>query len=268
MNYRHAFHAGNFADIYKHLALYQLLESLNKKDKPYFVLDAFAGIGLYEISSNEAIRSGEVNSGALKFAQGNFKSENLNQFANLIKSYINRGLYPGSPEIASRCMRDNDLILLCEKHPDDFEQLKQTYQYINNIKIHHRDAYEAIKALIPTQKNRGLVFLDPAFEVKDEFEKLIESVQVLEKIFLNGMICIWYPVKSRSQEAQFLKSIKSSKFKEISLLRVYWPGAPTNLKETGILVFNSPYQFHENLQYPLQELEQIFPGVKANLSFL
>ena len=178
MNYRHIYHAGNFADIVKHLVLIAILEQLKKK--PFAVLDAFAGLGLYDLNSEAAAKTLESDTGINKLLQATDPIPQLLQtFLNIV-NLVGLNHYPGSPFIIKQLLRPNDRLIACELHPSDYLSFKKLLP--NNT--HNIDAYNAIKAFLPFKENRGLIFLDPPFEVKNEFQKLLEALKKISYEFL------------------------------------------------------------------------------------
>src|SRR5689334_13642695 len=161
MNYRHVFHAGNHADVFKHAALVFILERLREKPQPFSVLDTHAGIGLYDLTSDAARRSPEFEAGIVKAMAARLASAPA--YLELVEA-MGPGIYPGSPEIVARMLRPDDRLMACELHPADVETLKARYRADPRIAIHHRDGYEAVGGLLPPDPRRGLVLIDPPFE--------------------------------------------------------------------------------------------------------
>src|SRR5690606_27850612 len=161
MNYRHAFHAGNHTEVFKHAALTLVLERLLQKPKPFMVLDSHAGIGLYDLQSEEALRTNEHLEGVAKIFGRPFSA--APHYVDALKGLNGEELryYPGSPEIIRSMLRDGDRLIVCELHPADGVELKRRYRADPRIAIHHRDGYEAIGGLLPPPERRGIVFIDP-----------------------------------------------------------------------------------------------------------
>ena len=244
MNYRHIYHAGNFADLMKHLILIAILKKLHEKDKPFTVLDAFAGIGIYDLSSTEAQKTKEYENGIARLleylknrypreSQGigpikNLHTKPLKPFSgfddevnHIISSYISiidslglPDLYPGSPYIISQLLRKHDELIASELHPQDYAQLKYHMLPEHNTAIHHIDGYNAIKAFLPPKNLRGLVLLDAAFEVKNEYLKIIDALKLIKKRFSAGIVMIWYPIKDSKLVDEFYNALQDTGYPE------------------------------------------------------
>lgn len=240
MNYRHIYHAGNFADIIKHVVLVSLIEHLKKKPKNFAVLDAFAGVGLYNIVSEAALKTGESDHGIKKLLAVEKSSKDMPEllqlFLNTVKSY-GSDYYPGSPLITASLLRSDDRLIACELHPEDHNSLKELLPNTHNI-----DAYQAVKAFIPFKENRGLVFLDPPFEVTDEFNKIVASLRIIKHRAPSGCILIWYPIKDPREVKGFYHACQDIGFKE-SLIIEYELRSPSlkdGMKKCGLLIINPP----------------------------
>lgn len=243
MNYRHIFHAGNFADLLKHLVLIACLKNLHKKETPFHVLDAFAGIGLYDLDSLEAQKSKEHDSGIEKILSSNeLLPDLLNDYKNLVLKYRTntQKLYPGSPLIISEYLRSQDRGDFCELHPDDFYSLKRNMYKIENSFVHPIDGYIGMKSMTPPKEKRGIILIDPPFEERDEFEKIIRALEVTCKRYNAATIIIWYPIKEIKKVQNFYKSLAEFK-KEILKIELSLDSSSTNLKSTGVLIINPPF---------------------------
>jgi 23S rRNA (adenine2030-N6)-methyltransferase len=264
MNYRHIYHAGNFCDIIKHLTLVAILKNLLKKPKPFAVLDGFAGVGIYDITSEAASKTRESELGVRKL----FEVYNallpdfpplLNDLIQIIRSTGSHDLYPGSPLIIKNLIRPIDQLIACELHKQDYEFLKN----VVDTGTHNLDAYLALKAFLPFEEKRGLIFLDPPFEKRDEFSKLVRALKMIKMRAENICTLIWYPVKVAEHVQQFYTECKSIGFKEILKIEFELSNkmvAPsydlTNMEEKyymnkcGLLIINPPY-IHDELQLNL-----------------
>ncbi|EKD77503.1 MAG: hypothetical protein ACD_42C00315G0001 [uncultured bacterium] len=253
MNYRHIYHAGNFADVIKHIVLITLLKSLQKKEVPFCLLDTHAGIGLYDLHSNESQKKQESQNGIGKlfFSRSEEIPEIIKNYLEIVKKYNADELlfYPGSPLIAENTLRENDQLILCELHPDDFQTLKTPFSKKNNIAIHHMDAYLAMKAFLPPKLKRGLVLIDPPFEKTDEFQKIIDGLKHTLKHWRSGIFMIWYPIKNTDHVKKFYDEIQniavSHLIIEFGLLDSVEPG---KLSECGLLIINPPWKIADELK--------------------
>ena len=271
MNYRHIYHAGNFADVIKHCILVALLQKLKEKDKPFSVLDAFAGIGLYDLSSEEASKTAESDNGIhLLFSTVEDTSllpEAIAIYTEIVKS-INSSegsisLYPGSPYIISKLLRTEDNLLASELHPEDYALLRYVFRKEKKCAIHHIDAYKALIALLPPKHTRGLVLLDPPFEVKDEFSKILNSLKLVKKRYSTGVIMIWYPIKDVQQTQKFYDNLKTTGYSEFIKIEFMINSFGVAMNKCGILIANPPY-IQDKLEEIMQFLcKSIYKG-KAN----
>ncbi|MFV9930305.1 MAG: 23S rRNA (adenine(2030)-N(6))-methyltransferase RlmJ [Rickettsia endosymbiont of Haemaphysalis japonica] len=258
MNYRHIYHAGNFADIVKHLVLISILEQLKKKEKPFAVLDAFAGLGLYDLNSEAASKTLESDTGINKLLQATDPIPQLLQtFLNII-NIAGKSHYPGSPFIIKQLLRPNDRLMACELHPSDYLSLKKLLP--NDT--HNIDAYNAIKALLPFKENRGLILLDPPFEVKNEFQKLLEALKKIKLRVLNNTVLIWYPIKDLSLVCDFYYNYKNIGFKETMIIEYELLNSDKNMVKCGLILINPP-----NIRGELEKLTEYLSGT-LNLKFI
>jgi 23S rRNA (adenine2030-N6)-methyltransferase len=257
MNYRHIYHAGNFADIIKHCILVMLIDYLAQKPKPFCVLDTHAGIGLYPLTSIEAQKSQEYEGGitALYTFPAWPKPDCINTYLSLLKPYNQRKAilhYPGSPLIALSRLRSQDRLILCELHPEDFLALKKNIHPAERVAMHHMNGYEAMKAFLPPHEGRGLVLIDPPFEKTSEFEDIIEHVKLALAKWRGGMFMIWYPIKNPSRVKQFQRKLQALNFPTL------WVGltlqnAPDHggLSSCGVAVINPPWTLETDLKTQL-----------------
>lgn len=202
MNYRHAFHAGNFADVLKHVVLALCLEHLKRKDKPFAVIDTHAGIGAYDLTSDAGRRSPEWRDGLGRVVGAAMPEEARKALAPWLKiiADMNAGkaepeACPGSPEIAARLIRPHDRVHLCELHEADSRTLDRRYALHARVKVEQRDGYKALKALLPPREKRGLVLIDPPFESRDEFVRLAEAAMRGLERWPTGTFIFWRPMK-------------------------------------------------------------------------
>ena len=247
MNYRHIYHAGNFADVVKHITLISLINKLKNKDKPFAVLDAFAGLGIYDLNADQAERTGENKTGINQLYShlSDDAPELIKQYIRLVKSYNHSDevtIYPGSPLIISSMMRSHDRLIACELHKEDYPSLKHNMALYPNSHIHNIDAYQSIKAFTPMPEKRGLVVLDPAFEVRDEFDKILSALKRLKQRFASGMVMIWYPIKDQKAINDFYQKQKEVGYNE-SLIIEFELLASENLgmNKCGIMICNPPF---------------------------
>ncbi len=264
MNYRHAFHAGNFADCVKHALLIQLLRAMQRKDKPLLVLDTHAGIGRYDLTTGPAEKTGEWREGIGKVLAA--RDPALAEYTALIGQL---GLYPGSPAIAAALLRPADRLVACELHPEDAATLRRNFRNAPGVAVHERDGYEALRAFLPPPEKRGLILIDPPFERADEFATLAKSLLAAYAKFKTGVFAVWYPVKHRAPVRAFFETLQLGGVRDVvaaELLRRP-PLDPARLNGCGVLVINPPYGFAQAARPVLDALRVILgePGGTAGI---
>lgn len=252
MNYRHIYHAGNFADVFKHIILLQVLTHLKKKDKGFFVLDTHGGIGLYDLASEQAGKTGEYKAGIEKVLEAPAPPESLKDYLDFISSLNRDGqftIYPGSPYLSAMHLRPQDRLTACELHPDDAAQLAQVLHRFANVKTEHRNGYEALKALLPPAERRGCVLIDPPFEDKQEFQTIVKAMRAALKRWPTGTYMIWYPIKNPQDIAAFHANLRAENLPEHIAADFYIkaPDDPTRLNGCGMFVINPPWGLQELL---------------------
>ena len=242
MNYRHAFHAGNFGDCFKHALLVWLIGALQRKPAPILMLDTHAGAGRYDLGTGPAERTGEWRHGI-----GRLLDDPPPALAGYVALVRDLGLYPGSPLLARRLLRPQDRLVCCELHPEDYESLRGNCGRDRQVAVHRRDAWEALGALLPPRERRGLVLIDPPYESPDEFDKLTAGLCKGVAKFPEGVFAAWYPVKHRAPVRAFHAAMEASGIRDIVaaelLLRA--PLDPARLNGCGMLVVNAPYRFEQ-----------------------
>jgi 23S rRNA (adenine2030-N6)-methyltransferase len=195
MNYQHAYHAGNHTEVFKHSVLCLLLAGLQRKPRPFAVLDTHAGAGIYDLLSSAAQKTGEARTGiAVVF---NKRIPTASRYLDLVRS-MNTGTvryYPGSPALIGAFLRENDRLIACELRADDAALLRAKFKGDRRVHVHHRDGYQAVKAFLPPPERRGLVFIDPPFEQADEFNQLADILNVGLRKWSTGIFAAWYPIK-------------------------------------------------------------------------
>jgi 23S rRNA (adenine2030-N6)-methyltransferase len=244
VNYRHAFHAGNFADCMKHAALVWLLHALQRKPAPLSVLDTHAGVGRYDLDAGPAARTGEWQDGIARLLDD--PPPALTDYVDLVRSL---GLYPGSPAIARALLRRDDSLACCELHPEDVTALRRHFAGDRRVAVHHRDAWEALGALLPPKQRRGLVLIDPPFEDPQEFAILARGLATGWHRFRTGVFAAWYPIKQRAPVRQFLTDLRQTGIRDIvtAELCLREPVDPARLNGCGMLVVNPPYRFEQEV---------------------
>jgi 23S rRNA (adenine2030-N6)-methyltransferase len=260
MNYRHIYHAGNFADVFKHVLLTALIESLLRKNKPFCYLDTHAGIGHYDLEKKNAQKTREFENGIFKLLQ-----EDRASLPKLITRYLqlvsagNGGedvrYYPGSPALVRQLLRPDDRMILTELHAVDIVSLKQLFLRDKQVAVHHLDGYQALKAFLPPKESRGLVLIDPPFEETGEFDQIMRQLQKAVDRWPVGTYAIWYPIKNTTEVNHFYKDLKKSGIREILCCEIHLPHfASKGLGACGMVVVHPPWQWKEEIESVLPVL--------------
>ena len=240
MNYRHAFHAGNFADCMKHSLLVWLLRAMARKPAGYCVLDTHAGIGRYDLTAGPAARTGEWQSGIGRLLET--PQPALADYIGLVRTL---GLYPGSPAIARALQRPQDRLICCELHEEDAATLRLNFARDPQVSVHRRDAWEALTALLPPKERRSIILIDPPYERSDEFAQLTSALHAGWMKFRAGVFVAWYPIKHRAPVRDFHASLLASGIRDVvaAELLLREPLDPARLNGCGLIVVNPPFGF-------------------------
>jgi 23S rRNA (adenine2030-N6)-methyltransferase len=249
MNYRHAYHAGNFADVVKHLAEVAILEHLAKKDSPFAVIDSHAGRGRYDLASEEARKTGEAGTGIEKL-RGLSGPPLLARYLGLVAN-TGPGIYPGSPLIAARMLRAQDRLVAVEKHPEEAAMLKQVLLPWRKARVEEDDGYAWLLSLLPPPERRGLVLIDPPFEAADEFELLGRTLREALRRFANGIYLVWYPIKSDAAVNAFVGEVLTAGAAKALKIEIAIDAPDGKLGRAGLLVLNPPFQFDRDMKSAL-----------------
>ena len=265
MNYRHAFHAGNFADVFKHAVLLALLDALTTKDKPLCHLDAHAGAGRYSLDDPQAQKTGEWHEGIGRLFDLPQPPPPLRRYVDAIRACNPDGalrVYPGSPLLAANALRSNDRLVLCELQDDEAAALRALFRNDARAHVHVRDGYAAMKALLPPVERRGLVLIDPPFEQQAQEFRVIEAALVAAHArWPTGAYAVWYPIKQRAAIRPFERWLGARGWRDVLLaeLLVRADDSPLRLNGCGIAIVNAPWQFDV-------ALAAMLPALKSTLS--
>ncbi len=264
VNYRHAFHAGNHADILKHAVLLYCVDALKKKPAPFAVLDTHAGRGLYDLLSEEALRSPEWQDGIARLWDWSDPPPLIAALLEAVRSFNADGAlrtYPGSPTLITTRLRDSDLLAACELHPEEYAALRRALPRAANVQLHQRDGWEAIGALLPPKEKRGLVLIDPPYEKPDELAQSARGLGIALQRFAHGLYLWWRPLKSETAlAAADAEAVAQGAAK--TLRADLWVDAP---KREGKLVGSSVYLI--NPPFGLEAaLREALPPLAAKLS--
>lgn len=258
LSYRHAFHAGNFADVLKHLVQVEILLYLQQKDKPFVYIDTHAGAGIYSLSSAEAEKTAEYHNGIGAIAKLNWPE--LNNYVQLVGN-INRqhkkhNLYPGSPAIAQHLLREQDRAILYELHPNDFKHLQNNMQGDSRVKVHNQDGFQGLLSSLPPQIKRGLVLIDPPYEIKTDYQTVVDTLTKAYRKFATGTYALWYPVVERERIDLLERQLKDSCIKNIQLFELGLSAdtAGRGMTSAGMIVINPPWTLADKLAALLPKL--------------
>lgn len=245
MNYRHAYHAGNHADVFKHVLVLACLEALAGKDKPFAALDTHAGIGLYDLDSEQAQRSPEWRGGIGQLWDRAGEHPMIETYLRCVRSFNRDGVlrtYPGSPALIREALRPGDRLIACELHEADAATLKQRFARDAQVQAHHRDGYQAAIALTPFPEKRGLILIDPPFENNDEFDAGLACIGAVLQRFRQAMILWWRPLKDPRVLEAIDHAAANFGVERVRLdLTLAAPRAEGKLAASSVLVFNPPF---------------------------
>lgn len=252
MNYRHAFHAGNICDVVKHAVFALLLEHMKQKEKGFAVLDTHAGCGLYDLADPRGQKTGEAEEGVCKLWRSGVESPALAPYLALLRAFNPGGdlkLYPGSPALAARTLRAQDRLIACELHPEDAAALRRALHAEQNVQIHRRDGYAALKAFLPFPEKRGLILIDPPFEAADEGERLVAAARTIHERMPSPVVAMWYPIKERPAVWRFHESLIAAGLPKLLAAEfVYRPEVRADrLNGSGLVFMNPPWKLAEEL---------------------
>jgi 23S rRNA (adenine2030-N6)-methyltransferase len=264
MNYRHAFHAGNHADVLKHLLLCRLLSLLGRKEAAYAYLDSHAGVGLYDLSGDQANRTGEWCAGIGRLWQASDPPAPLHEYLRLIRMLNPDGVlryYPGSPELARRQSREQDRLYLNEKHPQDGPLLKQNMAGDRRVAVHLGEGWQVPRALLPSREKRALLLIDPPFEQADELQRCVTALNEAITRMRQSIVVVWYPIKAEGQLRRFYRDMQHSaapKLLRVELL-VHPADEAQRLNGSGVLISNPPWGLED-------ELRELLPWLAEQLA--
>lgn len=253
MNYRHAFHAGNHADVLKHIVLTRLIALMTRKEQPFAYLDTHAGLGLYDLQGDQATRTGEYLEGVARlWGQKDLPAMTADYMKVLHKMNSDGELryYPGSPELARRLARSQDRVLLNEKHPEDGVMLKANMKGDRRVAVHLGEGWHVPRALLPVAEKRAVMLIDPPFEKLDEMQRCAESLKDAISRMRQTVVAIWYPIKDKRQLRRFYQDLAASgapKLLQVELF-VHPLDTPNSLNGSGLAIANPPWGLEEELR--------------------
>ncbi len=261
MNYHHIYHAGNFADVFKHVILTLCLENFHKKDTPFFVLDTHAGIGKYDLDNDKSLKTNEAENGIKKFIKNPEKlpKKYLEVLAKINCCKIEElpeklKIYAGSPIITKYFIRPQDRVILAELHKEDFAQLKKHFAGNKKFTLLNENGFDLTKSKLPPLEKRGLIIIDPAFEkdqkiISDDYDKIITSMKEAQKRFAHGVYLIWHPIIKKEEKMleKFYQEIKQLKFDKILHKIFTIENNDDKMNSCGVFIINAPWGLEEKL---------------------
>lgn len=261
LSYQHAYHAGNFADVLKHVVLAQVLAYLKKKDKPLCYIDTHAGSGDYKLNSGEAQKNKEFLGGIGNLWQCEDLPACVSDYVNLIKQANHSGQltrYPGSPIIARHLLGDKDRLFLYELHTAESRLLNDVVKRDKRIKVFRADGLKDSLGLLPPKENRGLILIDPPYEIKNEYQAVVGALKEMHKRFATGCYLLWYPVVARKRNQYMERALQASGIKNIQLyeLGIQADSDGFGMTACGMVVVNPPWTLPAEMQQVLPWLAE------------
>jgi 23S rRNA (adenine2030-N6)-methyltransferase len=267
MNYDHAYHAGNFADVVKHVLVVRIVEYLKRKDKPFRVIDTHAGSGLYDLTAERAQKTGEWRTGIGRLIErrGNLPATVRSLLAPYLDCIadLNPGggitVYPGSPVLVRRLLRGRDRLTAIELHPDAAFELKNRFAGDFATRVIELDGWLALGAHVPPKEKRGLVLVDPPFEIDDEFGRILDGLRTAHRRWPSGVYAFWYPVKDRGEVRRFREELATLGIPRVldATLTIRAPLHYPRLDGTGMVIVNPPYLIEDELRLLLPVLADV-----------
>ncbi|TNG96778.1 23S rRNA (adenine(2030)-N(6))-methyltransferase RlmJ [Pasteurellaceae bacterium USgator11] len=259
LSYRHSFHAGNHADVLKHIVLLRIIRALQQKEKGFFYLDTHAGVGRYSLNTYEAEKTAEYQEGVARFWQRDDLPPEVADYLAQVKK-VNYGAqlkhYPGSPLIAANLLRAQDRALFTELHPSDFPLLRNNFKQYENVTTKRDNGYQQLKAALPPKERRGLVLIDPPYELKEDYDLVVQAIEEGYKRFATGTYAIWYPVVLRQHVKRIVRGLEQTGIRKI--LQIELALRPDSdqrgMTASGMIVINPPWTLQAEMQAVLPYL--------------
>ncbi|EGT0656359.1 23S rRNA (adenine(2030)-N(6))-methyltransferase RlmJ [Proteus mirabilis] len=247
LSYRHSFHAGNHADVLKHIVQTLIIESLKEKEKPFLYLDTHAGAGRYQLTNAHATRTGEYLEGIARLWQQEEVPELILPYLEAVGSLNTSDelrYYPGSPLLAAKLLREQDLLMLTELHPTDFPLLRTEFSRDKRVRVCREDGFGQLKSKLPPASRRGFALIDPPYELKQDYSAVVKGIVEGYKRFATGTYAIWYPVVHRQQIKRMLKELEATSIRKILQieLAVKPDSDQLGMTASGMIVINPPWK--------------------------
>lgn len=260
LSYRHSFHAGNFADVLKHLVLVQCLDYLLCKDKPLVYIDTHAGAGGYSLESSQARMHREFDQGIGRLWERRDLPDGLARYVESVKAFNTSEqlrAYPGSPWFARQLLRPQDRMELFELHPSDLELLSRSFSKARQVRLHHEDGFQGCIGLLPPVERRGLLLMDPAYEVKGDYQQVMTTLTKAYRRFQTGTYLIWYPVVERSRIDGMQRALKAAGIRDVQQFELgIRPEDRPGMGACGLLVVNPPWTLFDRMRATLPYLAE------------
>ncbi|USD65231.1 23S rRNA (adenine(2030)-N(6))-methyltransferase RlmJ [Vibrio sp. SCSIO 43136] len=261
LSYRHSFHAGNHADVVKHIVQSLILNALGQKDKPYVYHDTHSGVGRYDLTHEWSEKTGEYKQGIARVWAQNDIPQDIQSYLAAIET-LNEGkelrYYPGSPRVARAHLRKQDRMVLTELHPSDHPLLEQEFHRDRQVKIYKEDGFQRLKASLPPKERRGLVLIDPPYELAKEYRDVVRAIAQSHKRWATGIYAIWYPVVNRHDIDDMLQGLEKLGIRKI--LQIELGVSPdTNergMTASGMIVINPPWKLEQQMSTILPFLKE------------
>jgi len=264
MSYRHAFHAGNFADVVKHVVLTSLLAYQTRKDAGLCYVDTHAGAGCYPLHSGYALKTGESRLGIGRLRDADDAPEAVRRYLDVVRRYNQGGeitVYPGSPAIAASLLRPQDRLMLCELHGSDYDLLQELFRNDHRVHCFREDGYRFSTGLLPPRERRGLVFMDPSYELRDEYDTAATAIGKLWRRFSTGVFALWYPILDERRTALLRRHVTALGISDVLhlVLRVADQRSNPGMYGCGVIVINPPWTLR-------REMDSALPWLASRLA--
>ncbi|MCG7547142.1 23S rRNA (adenine(2030)-N(6))-methyltransferase RlmJ [Pseudoalteromonas sp. Of7M-16] len=258
LSYRHSFHAGNPADVIKHLVLAEVLSYMTRKDKPFDYIDTHSGAGLFELASSDAQKTQEFEDGIGRLMHYGGSNEAIVRYLDMVKGFNEKALayYPGSPKVAEQYLRKQDKGWFFELHPQDLPILQKNTAHKRSLRVKGEDGFKGLLGLVPPLSRRAVVLMDPPYEIKTDYQKAVNTILKAHKSFTSGTYMIWYPVVDRARIDQMEAELIASGVRNIQLFELA-TSADTEergMTASGMIVINPPYVLKDTMDSVLPEL--------------
>ncbi|WP_192456273.1 23S rRNA (adenine(2030)-N(6))-methyltransferase RlmJ [Musicola keenii] len=262
LSYRHSFHAGNHADVLKHTVQSLIITALKEKEKPFLYLDTHSGAGRYQLHGEHAERTGEYREGIGRIWQRDDIPAEMETYLQVVRSYNSGGqlrYYPGSPLIARQLLREQDTLNLTELHPTDFSLLRQEFARDDRARVVREDGYLQLKSRLPPAARRGVILIDPPYELKTDYQAVVDGIQEGYRRFATGVYALWYPVVLRQQIKRLLKALEETGIRRILQIELaVLPDSDRHgMTASGMIVINPPWKLEAQMKSLLPWLHQV-----------